>query len=96
MNSVDALDSTARDCADEGLDINADLAGTAHFGGPANQGAAGHYYVMDMEGSTWGEPVEGEGYTWSKGYAWGRTLPWWGQEWGGALGGQTCFYRVVG
>ncbi len=35
-------------CSNQGLDIDADLNGTAHFGGPANQDENGNFYVMDM------------------------------------------------
>ncbi len=42
-------------CANNGLDIAADLAGTRHFGGPASQDANGNYYLMDQagEGTSW-------------------------------------------
>ena len=46
----------------QGLNIAADLAGTEHFGGPANQDANGNYYVMNMAGSSWGTPQAGDGY----------------------------------
>ncbi len=58
INAVDAVNSAATNCANGGLDIDADLAGTAHFGGPANQDANGNYYVMDMEGSEWGRSAQ--------------------------------------
>ncbi len=54
INAVSAVNSSATGCANVGLDIAADLAGTQHFGGPANQDANGNYYVMNMAGSTWG------------------------------------------
>ena len=50
------MNSSATGCANVGLNINADLAGTEHFGGPANQDASGNYYIMNMAGSTWGAP----------------------------------------
>jgi subtilisin family serine protease len=71
INALAAVNSSATDCANRGLDINADLAGTAHFGGPANMDRNGNYYVMDMAGSTWGAPLGADGYTWSRGYTWG-------------------------
>ena len=71
-----AISSSAVGCANRGLNIAADLAGTQHFGGPANQDANGDYYVMDMAGRTWGAPLLGDGYTWSKGYTWTEGYSW--------------------
>jgi serine protease AprX len=88
INAVSAVDSSATGCANRGLNIAADLAGTQHFGGPANEDASGNYYVMNMAGPTWGgsQPNDGyswstaynggEGYTWSEGYSWSQTYPW--------------------
>src|SRR3954452_11839218 len=67
INAVAAVNSSAAGCANGGLDIAADLAGTAHFGGPANQDANGNYYVMDMESTQWGNPANADGYSWSRG-----------------------------
>jgi serine protease AprX len=76
INPINAIASSAENCANQGLDINADLAGTAHFGGPANQDAAGNFYVMDLNGSTYGTPLAGDGYNWSKNWAPASTLVW--------------------
>ena len=76
VNARDAVNSSATDCANRGLDIDADLAGTKHFGGPANEDANGNYYVMDMGGTTWGDPLDSDGYTWSRGYPWGEGYAW--------------------
>jgi serine protease AprX len=76
INAVSAVNSTATGCANTGLDIDADLAGTAHYGGPANQDANGNYYVMDMESSVWGDPLSSDGYNWSTGYPWGQGYTW--------------------
>src|SRR5581483_2308093 len=46
LNAYDAVYSQASGCANTGLNIAADLAGTQHFGGPANQAADGSYYIM--------------------------------------------------
>ena len=54
INAVAAANSSATGCANLGLDISADLAGTEHFGGPANEDANGHYYIMNMQGPSWG------------------------------------------
>jgi subtilisin family serine protease len=52
-------------CANRGLDIGADLAGTKHFGGPADRNAAGSYYIHGLDAHVWSE-----GYIWSTGYIW--------------------------
>jgi serine protease AprX len=76
LNARDAANSGATGCANRGLDVGADLAGTKHFGGPANQDDSGNYYIMDMTGTTWGDPLTSDGYTWSKGYPWGEGYAW--------------------
>ena len=88
INAVAAVNSSATNCANRGLDIDADLAGTAHFGGPANQDDDGNYYVMDMAAARLGRPagrrrlhlVAGlpwdQGYAWSEGYTWSRGYTW--------------------
>jgi serine protease AprX len=89
INAVSAVNSSATGCANVGLNIAADLAGTEHFGGPANESANGTYYVMNMAGSAWGgyTPSDGyswsgasaystAGYTWSEGYAWSQAYNW--------------------
>jgi hypothetical protein len=50
--------------------VAADLAGSAHFGGPANVDANGQYYVLDMHGTVWGQPLSADGYTWSRSLGW--------------------------
>jgi serine protease AprX len=76
INAISAINTSATDCANQGLDVAADLAGTAHFGGPANQDASGQYYVMDMQGAQWGQPLSADGFTWSRGYTWGQGYAW--------------------
>src|SRR6202044_1621889 len=88
VNAVSAVNSSMTGCANRGLNIAADLAGTQHFGGPANEDANGNYYVMNMAGSSWGgsQPNDGyswstayngsQGYTWSEGYVWSQTYNW--------------------
>jgi hypothetical protein len=72
-------------CANGGLDVAADLLGTRHFGGPANQDAAGNYYLMNStgDGYTWNGQYNGangylwsDGYPWSNGYLWSDGYPW--------------------
>src|SRR5258706_10631666 len=61
INAVAAVNSGATACANQGLNISADLAGTQHFGGPANQAANGNYYIMDLGASALGTPLGGGG-----------------------------------
>src|SRR6202034_2347758 len=70
INAVRAVNSTATGCANQGLNIAADLAGSQHFGGPANQDANGNYYIMNMAGSTLGPAQSGDGLGWAPGLAW--------------------------
>jgi serine protease AprX len=76
INAVQAVNSTASGCANQGLNIAADLAGTEHFGGPANENADGDFYIMNMAGSTWGTSQSGAGLTWSTGYPWDQGYSW--------------------
>jgi subtilisin family serine protease len=76
IDAYNAVFNQNTSCANAGLDVTADLAGTRHFGGPANLGADGRYYIMNMDGSAWGQPESADGYTWSKGYTWSQGCPW--------------------
>jgi serine protease AprX len=76
INASNAVHSTASGCANRGLNIAADLAGTQHYGGPANEDASGNYYVMNMTASTWGTPITGDGYTWTQSYAYNQGYTW--------------------
>jgi subtilisin family serine protease len=83
INAVAAVNASVTGCANVGLDVAADLAGTVHVGGPANQDESGNYYVTDLGASVWGTPLTDDGYTWSRGYTWSpgytwsRALLWW-------------------
>jgi serine protease AprX len=76
INAVTALLSSASGCANQGVNISADLAGIQHFGGPANKDATGNFYIMNMAGSIWGGPLAGDGYTWAKGYTGTQGYTW--------------------
>src|SRR5437868_14075702 len=52
VNAHDAVYGTATNCANQGLNVAADLAGTQHFGGRANRDANGNYYIMSDKQST--------------------------------------------
>ena len=55
IDAAAARESTQLACANLGLDIAADLAGTRHYGGPARQGENGDYFVADSSGYNWQE-----------------------------------------
>ena len=54
VNVSEAINSTRTGCANQTLNIDADLAGTEHFFGPSNISENGHFYVEGM----------GEDYVW--------------------------------
>src|SRR5258708_24600305 len=54
INAVAAVNSSATGCANVGLNISADLAGTQHFRRPANPDKNGNYYIMNMSGKARG------------------------------------------
>jgi serine protease AprX len=80
-----AAASNATNCANRGLDVAADLAGTAHYGGRGNRDSAGNFVVTGRtgDGFTWNGKFEaGHGHTFL-GYPWGdqaalwsEALPW--------------------
>ena len=68
VNAQRAVASTNLACANRGLDLAADLAGKAHFGGLAQQDSAGNFYVIGVDGSLWSR-----GNLYSDGYLWSRS-----------------------
>jgi serine protease AprX len=88
INVLAANSTSALNCANQGLNIAADLAGTQHFGGAANETANGTYYIMNMQSSTpfaadpsdgysWSNSGPGsQGYTWSQAYLWTKGTTW--------------------
>ncbi len=84
VDAVAAVNSTASDCANQGLDIDQDLKGTAHYGGPANVDEEGNYYLEDADGNRlkdedlqWnGSYAWDGGYLWSDGRLWSRSDLW--------------------
>jgi serine protease AprX len=88
INVLGATSTSALNCANQGLNIAADLAGTMHFGGAANETANGTFYLMDMKSSTpfaadpsdgysWSGAAPGsQGYTWSDAYLWTKGTTW--------------------
>jgi len=88
INVLGATSTSALNCANQGLNIAADLAGTMHFGGAANETAAGTFYIMNMQSSTpftadpsdgysWSGTAPGtQGFTWSDAYLWTKGTTW--------------------
>jgi hypothetical protein len=88
INVLGATSTSALNCANQGLNIAADLAGTQHFGGAANETANGTFYIMNMQSSTpfAADPSDGyswtnsgpgsQGYTWSQAYLWTKGTTW--------------------
>ncbi|MGI9232360.1 MAG: S8 family peptidase [Woeseiaceae bacterium] len=72
VNALGAVNSSATQCANRGLNVAQDLKGEQHFGGRANQNEDGEYYLMDDEG----ERLEGDGYVWSRAYMWSQGYVW--------------------
>ncbi len=62
-----AAETAVTGCANQGLDLAADLAGEKHYGGRANVDGDGNYCLME---------VEGDGYLWPGGYLWPRATVW--------------------
>src|SRR5438094_9848595 len=54
VNAHDAVYGSATNCANQGLNVAADLAGTQHFGGRANRDSNGNYYIMSDQKTTTG------------------------------------------
>ena len=64
-------------CANVGLDVTADLVGTAHFQGPAAQDAVGTYYLGSTSDYRWDGAADfSRGYVWGGGMAWNDGMPW--------------------
>lgn len=88
INASDAVYNSASNCANVGLDIQADLDGTQHFQGPADMDANGDYYVVDADGNTytWDDGTYwAGGFTWSGGNFWSGGFTWSGGNfWSGS------------
>jgi len=66
-----AVYGTATNCANQGLNLAADLNGTAHFQGRTTQNADGTFQVTDPSGFLWDK-----GYLWDKGFLWEKGFLW--------------------
>lgn len=78
VDAAGAVNSAASGCANRGLDVAADLAGTAHYGGRGNF-SGGNFVVTGRtgQGYTWNGAFEvGDGHTFL-GYPWGDEVALW-------------------
>jgi subtilisin family serine protease len=66
-----ALAGTVNNCANQGLNINADLAGTQHYMGGVRQQPDGTFTVSTPNGT-----LNEQGYLWSSGYLWSTGYLW--------------------
>jgi serine protease AprX len=96
VNAYAAVYGTGSGCANQGLNIANDLAGTEHYGGRANRDATGKYYVMDIDGYAWsGSYAWSGGYAWSCSYAWSGGYAWSGSyAWSGGYAWSTATTTV--
>jgi hypothetical protein len=79
VNAHDAVYGGHSSCANGGLDVQRDLAGVEHYGGPASQDANGDFYLLDEtgDGTRWtGDYSNSSGFPWSNGYPWSDSYPW--------------------
>ena len=74
INAWDAVMSTRTDCANNGLDIDADLQGLTHFQGPVQIDANGDFFLHDSEGNTRIEAnIWDEDSTWNEDFTWNES-----------------------
>lgn len=77
VDAKGAVWGTLNNCANQGLNIAADLAGSQHYMGGVRQQPDGTFAVTDPNGYLWGagylwnaEYVASQGYLWPVGYLW--------------------------
>ena len=80
IDALGATSTSATGCANQGLNLAADLAGTQHFGGPANQRADGTYFLMAMKGLAPAQAVASDGYAWLPSATWAPAVYTWSQS----------------
>ena len=71
VDAKQAVYGTANNCANQGLNITADLNGTQHFMGRTTQLADGTFKVTSPNGFIWDK-----GYIWDKGFVWDKGFIW--------------------
>jgi hypothetical protein len=68
---------TASNCANQGLNIAADLAGTMHFKGRVTQLADGTFQITSPNGKLWDQGfMWDQSYLWDQGFMWDQSYLW--------------------
>ena len=76
IDAFEAVYGTAAGCANRGLDVSADLAGDAHYAGPARVDEDGSFFIEGLPASRLGSAVEGSGALWADGVLWSGSALW--------------------
>jgi serine protease AprX len=83
VDATAAANGTTSNCANLGLNVAADLAGTQHFMGRASQLADGTFKVTTPDGKLWDQgKLWEQGFLWNQAYLWNQGFLWpQGQLW---------------
>ena len=77
IDAVAAVTDTSTGCANQGMDIQADLHGLVHYTGPARADGNNKFYVLKNDGSVWNEgSMWNEGSTWNESSIWNESSFW--------------------
>jgi subtilisin family serine protease len=77
IDAYAAVSSDLSGCANRGLDIAADLAGTEHYRGRANRDDNGNYYIMADDGTVWSDAfMWNDSFMWSDAFMWNDSFMW--------------------
>ncbi len=77
IDAVAAVADTSTGCANQGMDIQADLDGLVHYTGPARADGNNKFYVLKNDGSVWNEgSMWNEGSTWNESSIWNESSFW--------------------
>ena len=68
LDAIGAADSATLSCANQGLDIDADLSESEHFTGRTRLAEDGSYYLEGMDGF-----VRNEGFVWNERLVWNES-----------------------
>jgi serine protease AprX len=72
-----AVYGTVNTCANQGLNIAADLAGTQHYMGSVTQLADGTFSVVNPNGKLWEQSFKwNQSFPWDQGYVWDESKLW--------------------
>jgi serine protease AprX len=77
VDATAAAYSPATSCANQGLNIAADLAGTQHYMGSVTQLADGTFSVVNPNGKLWDMSFKwNQNFPWDQGYVWDESKLW--------------------